>query len=153
MVLNIEWTLVPSLLLFCGSVSFARASIFRHEVLLSASGLCQSGSGSGCVGCRCSVPHLGRPVSLRNSALPHPVSGSPEGRLQQPAMTLIAPKRPAQPWFPVRLALSHVLPFPLRIGPRDLLQPRSGFPHASPQVFHLHAWHLAVVNAIIRGLC
>ena len=65
-----------------------------------------------------------------------------KARLEHPAMILIAPRWPAQPWFPDLLALSHVPPVPLRIGPRDLLQPRSGIPHARPQVLHLHAWLL-----------
>ena len=65
-----------------------------------------------------------------------------KARLDRPAMILIAPRWPAQPWFPDLLALSHVPPVPLQIGPRGLLQPRSGVPHANPQVLHLHAWLL-----------
>ena len=65
-----------------------------------------------------------------------------KARLDRPELILIAPKWPAQPWFPDLLALSHVPPLPLQIGPRGLLQPRSGVPHANPQVLHLHAWLL-----------
>ena len=63
-------------------------------------------------------------------------------RLDRPAMILIAPFWPAQSWFPDLLTLSHVPPVALQLGPKDLLQPRSGVPHANPQVLHLHAWLL-----------
>ena len=63
-------------------------------------------------------------------------------RQERPTMILVAPRWPAQPWFPDLLHLCHVPPVPLQVGPRGLLQPRSGVPHANPQLLHLHAWLL-----------
>ena len=57
-------------------------------------------------------------------------------------MVLVAPHWPAQPWFPELLFLSHVPPIKLQVGPRSLLQPRSGIPHGNPGVLNLHAWLL-----------
>ena len=57
-------------------------------------------------------------------------------------LVLVAPYWPAQPWFPDLLLLSHVPPIPLAIGPRSLLQPRSGIPHGNPGALSLHAWLL-----------
>lgn len=65
-----------------------------------------------------------------------------KARHDRPTLILIAPKWPAQPWFPELLELCHVPPVPLQIGQKGLIQPRSGVPHASPQVLHLHAWLL-----------
>ena len=53
---------------------------------------------------------------------------------------LIAPYWTAQPWFPEPLFLSHEPPLKLHMGPRSLLQPRSGIPHGNPGVLNLHAW-------------
>ena len=75
---------------------------------------------------------------------PFPILGKVlrKARADLPRMILIAPLWPAQPWFPDLLELSHVAPVPLEIGPRDLVQPRSGIPHGNPAMLHLHAWLL-----------
>ena len=65
-----------------------------------------------------------------------------KAREEQATLILVAPMWPAQAWFPELLFLSHVPPLKLYIGPRSLRQPRSGIPHASPQVLDLHAWLL-----------
>ena len=65
-----------------------------------------------------------------------------KARQDQPTLILIAPRWPAQPWFPDLLELSHVPPVQLQVGTKGLLQPRSGVPHANPQALHLHAWLL-----------
>ena len=65
-----------------------------------------------------------------------------KARTDRPCLLLIAPKWPAQPWFPELLELAVEDPLPLSVGPRDLLQPRSGIPHANPGLLRLHAWHL-----------
>jgi hypothetical protein len=62
--------------------------------------------------------------------------------LEKPRLILIAPFWPRQVWFPDLLRLAGEDPLPLELGPRDLLQPRSGIPHGNPQVLHLHAWML-----------
>jgi hypothetical protein len=61
---------------------------------------------------------------------------------EKPRMVLIAPFWPRQTWFADLLRLSRGEPFPLDLGPRVLLQPRSGVPHGNPGVLHLHAWSL-----------
>ena len=75
---------------------------------------------------------------------PIPVLGKVlrKAREDQATLILVAPYWPAQPWFPELLLLSHVPPIQLRIGPRSLLQPRSGIPHGNPGVLKLHAWLL-----------
>ena len=75
---------------------------------------------------------------------PFPVLGKVlrKAREDQAAIILIAPRWPAQPWYPDLLLLSHVPPLKLRIGPRSLLQPRSGIPHGNPGMLDLHAWLL-----------
>ena len=67
-----------------------------------------------------------------------------KAREEHPCLLLVAPKWPAQPWFPELLELTVGDPFPLRLGPKDLLQPRSGIPHGNPGLLHLHVWHLCV---------
>jgi uncharacterized membrane protein (UPF0136 family) len=59
-----------------------------------------------------------------------------------PRLILIAPRWPAQPWFPDLLSLTHVPPLPLAVRERSLLQPRSGIPHGNPRMLDLHAWLL-----------
>lgn len=61
---------------------------------------------------------------------------------EKPRLILVAPFWPRQTWFPDLLRLSKEDPLPLELGPRDLLQPRSGIPHGNPGVLHLHAWRL-----------
>ena len=58
-------------------------------------------------------------------------------------LILIAPLWPAQQWFPDLLALARDPPLQLSVGPRSLLQPRSGIPHGNPQGLALHAWNLS----------
>jgi hypothetical protein len=60
----------------------------------------------------------------------------------RPQMILIAPKWPAQMWFPQLLALSHSPPIDLGVVFGDLFQPRSKRLHGNPEMFHLHAWLL-----------
>ena len=62
-----------------------------------------------------------------------------KARIERATLIFVAPKWPAQPWFPDLLELVHVQPVPLQLGQRGLLQLRSGVPHANPQVLHLHA--------------
>ena len=59
-----------------------------------------------------------------------------------PRMILVAPLWPAQPWFPDLTRLARDGPLPLALGPRSLLQPRSGIPHGNPDVLCLNAWLL-----------
>ena len=75
---------------------------------------------------------------------PIPVLGKVlrKAREEQANLILIAPRWPAQPWYPDLLLLSHVPPIKLWIGPRSLLQPRSGIPHGNPGMLDLHAWLL-----------
>ena len=61
---------------------------------------------------------------------------------EAPRLILVAPRWPAQPWFPDLLSLSHLPPIPLPVGARGLLQPRSGIPHGNPCWLDLHAWLL-----------
>ena len=65
-----------------------------------------------------------------------------KARLENATLILVAPRWPAQPWFPDLLSLSHTQPLQLRVRPCDLRQPRSGVTHANPGVLHLHAWLL-----------
>lgn len=65
-----------------------------------------------------------------------------KAREDQASLILVAPRWPAQPWYPELLLLCHVPPIELRIGPRSLLQPRSGIPHGNPGLLKLHAWLL-----------
>ncbi|XP_076466028.1 uncharacterized protein LOC143297513 [Babylonia areolata] len=55
-----------------------------------------------------------------------------KARLEHPQLILIAPKWPAQPWFPVLQSLTHVPPLELETKPHLLRQPRSGIPHSNP---------------------
>jgi hypothetical protein len=65
-----------------------------------------------------------------------------KAELEGPRLILIAPFWPRQPWFPDLLRIAKEDPLPLSLGPRDLLQPRSGVPHGNPGVLNLHAWRL-----------
>ena len=63
-----------------------------------------------------------------------------KARLESASLILVAPRWPAQPWFPDLLDLVHVPPVPLVLGRSGLIQPRSGVPHPDPAKLHLHAW-------------
>ena len=63
-----------------------------------------------------------------------------KARVEEASLILVAPMWESQPWFPDLLDLCHVDPVQLVIGPRGLIQPRSGVPHADPAVLNLHAW-------------
>ena len=65
-----------------------------------------------------------------------------KARDERATLILVAPHWPAQALFPELLHLCHVPPIRLSLGPRSLLQPRSGVPHGNPGVLHLHAWLL-----------
>ena len=65
-----------------------------------------------------------------------------KARRERPNLILIAPHWPAQEWFPDLLSLTHVPPLPLDLGPKDLVQPRSGVPHGNVSFLQLHAWRL-----------
>ena len=65
-----------------------------------------------------------------------------KAELDAPRLILVAPRWPAQPWFPDLLSLCHLPPIPLPVGARGLLQPRSGIPHGNPLWLDLHAWLL-----------
>ena len=75
---------------------------------------------------------------------PFPILGKVlrKAREEGPRLILVAPRWPAQSWFPELLALSHVPPLELVVKPSSLVQPRSGVPHANPSVLQLHAWLL-----------
>ena len=60
----------------------------------------------------------------------------------QPRMILIAPDWPAQGWYP-SLLLNAQAKMPLHLGPRSLIQPRSGIPHGNVQMLNLTAWLLS----------
>ena len=66
-----------------------------------------------------------------------------KARLDRPRLILIAPYWPAQPWFPELLELADGPPLTLSLGPRDLVQPRSGIPHGNVRLLSLHAWFLS----------
>ena len=65
-----------------------------------------------------------------------------KAREDQATLILIAPRWESQHWFPELLSLTHERPLQLNLGPRSLLQPRTGVPHRSPEVLNLHAWLL-----------
>ena len=67
-------------------------------------------------------------------------------RSDRPSIILIAPKWPAQAWYPDLLNLCHVPPLRLTLTGDRLLQPRSGIPHPNVQALHLHAWLLCSKN-------
>ncbi|KAL8585912.1 hypothetical protein ACOMHN_061073 [Nucella lapillus] len=75
---------------------------------------------------------------------PFPILGKVLRKAREDLATLIlvAPRWPAQGWFPELLHLSHVPPVKLSVSARSLLQPRSGIPHGNPDVLNLHAWLL-----------
>ena len=70
-----------------------------------------------------------------------------KARDERATLILVVPHWPAQAWFPELLHLCHVPPIRLLRGPQSLLQPRSGVPHGSPGVLHLHAWLLSSLGA------
>lgn len=65
-----------------------------------------------------------------------------KARMDLPQLILIAPRWPAQPWFPDLLQLCHTPPLKLHVTHGGLLQPRSGIEHGNPAVLDLHAWRL-----------
>ena len=71
-----------------------------------------------------------------------------KARLEAARLILIAPWWPTQPWFPELMSLSHVPAVPLVLGPRSLLQPRTGVPHGNPQGLRLHAWMLCGAHCL-----
>ena len=75
---------------------------------------------------------------------PLPIMGKVvrKAKVDRATLILVAPNWPAQPWYPDLLALTHLPPLKLEVGPRDLVQPRSGTPHANPGILNLHAWML-----------
>ena len=75
---------------------------------------------------------------------PFPILGKVlrKAREDSASLILVAPHWPAQAWFPDLLALSHVPPIKFRLSPKALVQPRSGVPHANPDLLNLHAWLL-----------
>lgn len=60
-------------------------------------------------------------------------------RLEQATLILVAPHRPAQPWYPDLLSLSHVPPLKLCLHAGAPSQPQSGVPHRHPEILALHA--------------
>ena len=81
--------------------------------------------------------------NLYELCLPPPLSLLPKvfrkAGLDQATMILVASRWPDRPWFPGLLALMHVPPLKLHIGPKTLSQSRSGFPDGNPHVLDLHA--------------
>ena len=81
--------------------------------------------------------------NLLSYASPPPPSLLPKvfrkAGLDQATMILVASRWPDRPWFPGLLALMHVPPLKLHIGPKTLSQSRSGFPDGNPHVLDLHA--------------
>ena len=97
-------------------------------------------SGPGSVEGGLSVILFVKPFEL---CLPPPPSLLPKvfrkAGLDQATMILVASRWPDRPWFPSLLALMHVPPLKLHIGPKTLIQSRSGFPDGNPHVLDLHA--------------
>ena len=60
----------------------------------------------------------------------------------QPRMVLIAPDWPAQGWYPILQQLARDK-LPLQLGPRSVVQPRSGIPHGNIAMLRLTAWLLS----------
>ena len=63
-------------------------------------------------------------------------------RRDLPRMILIAPDWPAQGWYPT-LIQDSTDRLPLSLGPRDLIQPRSGITHGNVPMLSLTAWLLS----------
>jgi len=61
-----------------------------------------------------------------------------------PRMILLAPLGTSQPGFPDLTRLALVGPLTLALGPRALVQPRSGIPPGNPGVLCLTAWLLCM---------
>ena len=61
---------------------------------------------------------------------------------EQPRLILIAPDWPAQGWYPSLLQLARDK-LPLALGPRSVVQPRSGVPHGNVGMLRLTAWLLS----------
>ena len=60
----------------------------------------------------------------------------------QPRLILIAPDWPAQGWYPSLIQIAQAK-LPLQLGPRSLVQPRSGVPHGNIPMLNLTAWLLS----------
>ena len=88
--------------------------------------------------------------NLLSYASPPPLSLLPKvfrkAGLDQATMILVASRWPDRPWFPGLLALMHVPPLKLHIGPKTLIQSRSGFPDGNPHVLDLH-------ESLLRRAC
>ena len=65
-----------------------------------------------------------------------------KARMDRPCLLLVAPRWPAQHWFPDLLSMAQPLPLPLHLRNRDLIQPRSGIVHANASILDLHVWHV-----------
>ena len=65
-----------------------------------------------------------------------------KARRDGPCLLLVAPRWPAQPWYPELLEIAQPDPFPLRARNEELVQPRSGIPHGNVRVLDLHVWHI-----------
>ena len=65
-----------------------------------------------------------------------------KARRDSPCLLLVAPRWPAQPWYPELLELASPEPLRLQLRNTDLVQPRSGVPHGNVSVLDLHVWHL-----------
>ena len=61
---------------------------------------------------------------------------------ERPRLILIAPDWPAQGWYPSLLQSARAK-LPLSLGPRSLVQPRSGIPHGNIPMLSLTAWLLS----------
>ena len=70
---------------------------------------------------------------------------------EAPRLILVAPRWPAQLWFPDLLMLSHVPPLRLPVGERGLQQPRSRIYHSNPGWLDLHAWLLCGATCVHKA--
>ncbi|KAL8583503.1 hypothetical protein ACOMHN_056313 [Nucella lapillus] len=143
MILPSEWTLVHSALEPVWEVWFKPqvdlfATRFNHRLPLYVSPVPDPTAWA--------IDALSIPWSnlLGYAFPPFPILGKVLRKAREDLATLIlvAPRWPAQAWFPELLHLSHVPPVKLSVSARSLLQPRSGIPHGNPDVLNLHAWLL-----------
>ena len=143
MVLQSEWTLVHAVLKPVWSTWFTPhidlfATWFSHRLPVYVSPVPDPAAWA--------VDALSIPRSnLQSYSFPPiPIIGKvlKKARDEKATLILVAPHWPDQAWFPELLHPCHVLPISLLLGPRSLVQPRSGVPHGNPGVLHLHAWLL-----------
>ena len=134
MVLQSEWTLVHSVLKPIWSAWFTLhidlfATRFSHCLPLYVSPVLDPAAWA--------VDALSIPWSnlLSYAFPPIPIIGKVlrKARDERATLILVAPHWPAQAWFPELLHLCHVPPIRLSLGPRSLLQPRSGVPAWKPR--------------------